>query len=168
MNAPEGCKIRPDVYKTPMGSSIAFVGLGAPLAVGGVVFLTAPIWYSFVGIVPPNPLSALALVVVLGCVGCGVGGFMAISTITTRVDLYPDAIEVRSALPFLNRRLERKDIAAKTTTYLYIKMDVLYPRNKGQKRLSLGMLGTEDDYYREWMAGIPDADQNFLRDRGWR
>lgn len=142
-----------------------FVGVGAVLAFIGVFFITAPVWCYFAGIVLRGPLSAFAFTTVLGCLGLLLGSFMVVSTLTGRIDLYADAIEVHSVLPFGNRRLERKDIAAKLTTFIYVPTYVLYPRRKDQKKLTIGLMGTEDDYYRQWMAGIPDADREFSKSR---
>ncbi len=90
---------------------------------------------------------------------------MIISSITGHVDLYPDAIVVGSALPFWNRRLERKDIGAKMTIFIYVRTYILYPRTRNQKPLRIGMMGSEDDYYRQWVESIPEADKEFLRKR---
>jgi hypothetical protein len=90
---------------------------------------------------------------------------MIITSLRGRVVLYPDAIEIRSGLPFWNRRLERKDIAVKVTRWAYVPIHILVPRDKAQKKLTVGMMGSEDDYYREWVAGIPDAEGGSLRSR---
>jgi hypothetical protein len=90
---------------------------------------------------------------------------MIVSTRTGHIDLYPDEIVVGSALPFGNRRLERKEIAAKMVIPYYGKMYVLYPVRKSQKKLTVGIMGNEDEYFRQWMDSIPDADQKFLRGR---
>jgi len=155
----------PHVYRRSRGGRVFFVGVGAVLAFIGVFFITAPVWCYFADIVPRGPLSAFAFTTVLGCLGLSLGSVMVISTLTGQIDLYADAIEVRSALPFGNRRLERKDIAAKLTMFIYVPTYVLYPRRKDQKKLTVSVMGTEDDYYREWMAGIPDADREFFRSR---
>ncbi len=46
-----------------------------------------------------------------------------------------------------------------------VKAYVLYPRTREQKELRVGMLSSEDEYFREWMHGIPDVDKEFLRNR---
>jgi hypothetical protein len=156
----------PHIYRTPRAAKLLFVCFGSFLVAGGVFFFAAPIWASLGGITPRGgAVEAFALTTVVGCCGFGAGALMIISSITGHVDLYPDAIVVGSALPFWNRRLERKNIGAKMTMFIYVRTYVLYPRTRTQKPLRIGMMGSEDDYYRNWMESIPEADKEFFRKR---
>jgi hypothetical protein len=137
---------------------VVFVCFGCFFVADGLILFTLPIWLS-------AGAWGIALTSVLGTLGCGLGALMIISARTGRIDLYPDAIVVSSALSFSDRRMERKDIAAKMVTFIYTKTYVLYPISKDQRKLTVGTIGNEDDYLREWMASIPDADKKFLRDR---
>ncbi|HUK58715.1 MAG TPA: hypothetical protein VLV50_05740 [Stellaceae bacterium] len=159
-------ELQPHVYRTPSAAKIFFVCFGSLLVAGGLFFFAAPIWTSLAGITPRGgAVEAFALTTVLGCCGFGTGALMIISSITGHVYLYPDAIVVGSALPFWNRRLERKDIGAKMTMFIYVRTYVLYPRTRNQKPLRVGVMGSEDDFYRQWMESIPEADKDFLRRR---
>ena len=158
--------MEPHVYKTPFAARVVFISVGSLLFAVGLVFLTASIWTLFAGIViQGSKFWALALISALGCGGIVVGAIMVVASITGHVDLYPDAIVVGSALPFGNRRLERQDIGAKMVTFIYVTTYVLYPRAKNQKPLRIGLQGSEDDYFRQWMNSIPDADGEYLRKR---
>ena len=156
---------KPHVYRTPRAARIFFVGFGSLFVVVGLFFFAAPIWSSLAGITLRDPIGAFTLTTVAGCCGFGIGALMIISSATGHVDLYPDAIVVGSALLFWNRRLERKDIGAKMTMFIYVRTYILYPRTRDQKPLRIGMMGSEDDYYRQWMESIPEADKEFFRKR---
>ena len=156
--------MHPQVYKIPSAARIYFVCFGSFFIAAGLFFFAAPIWSSLPGFTPRSGW-AFALSSVLGCCGVGGGALIIISSITGHVDLYPDAIVVGSALPFGNRRLERKDIGAKMTVFIYVPSYILYPRMKNQKPLRIGTMGSEDDYFRQWMDNIPNADREFFRRR---
>ena len=82
-----------------------------------------------------------------------------------RVTLHADAIEVRNVFRAGSRRLERKNIEAK---YLYTgdyRRYVLYPRNDRQRSIAFDVVFREDAFFREWMAAIPDASDEFLARR---
>ncbi len=51
------------------------------------------------------------------------------------------------------------------TIFIYVRTYILYPRTRNQKPLRIGMMGSEDDYYRQWVESIPEADKEFLRKR---
>jgi hypothetical protein len=157
----------PHVYKTPLAAKILFISFGSIFLAIGVFFLGAPIWCSFAEIIPRDPVVVFALTTVLACCGIGVGVAMVVASIKRHIDLYPEAIVVDSGLPFGYRRLERKDIAAKMITFVYVPIYVLYPKMKGQRALRVGTTGSKDDYFRQWMDGIPNADKDFLRKRFW-
>jgi hypothetical protein len=161
--------LEPHIYKTPFAGRIVFISVGSLLIACGLFFVATPIWASLAWIfIQGSKFWAFAFTSVLGCCGVGLGAALIIASITGHVDLYPDAIVVGSALPFGNRRLERKEIGAKMITFIYVTIYVLYPRARDQKPLRIGMQGSEDDYFREWMDSIPNADAEFLRRRFWR
>lgn len=142
-----------------------WVCFGSLMLVVGFLVLCAPLWSAFFGFTPHDVAAAYALSAVIACGYLGGGAVMIISTIKGHLDLYPDAIETISGLPFWNRRLERKDIGAKMTTSIYVRTYILYPRTRKQRPLTIGMMGSEDEYYRQWMESIPEADKDFFRKR---
>ena len=93
--------------------------------------------------------------------GVATGGFMAIAALTGHVDLYPDAIAVGYAIG--GRRLERADIVGKQKLMIYVTTFILYPRDKKQKPLKIGLSGSEDKYFFDSMNSIPDMDQASLK-----
>jgi len=62
----------------------------------------------------------------------------------------------------------RSDIAAKKNVSILMLMlmraYVLYPKERNTRKLTI-WVPKEDDYFRNWIAGIPDADRQFFRKR---
>jgi hypothetical protein len=101
--------------------------------------------------------------ILLGLGSWVLGTWFIVATMTSKIVLYPDAIEVASA--FGRRRLECKEIRAKLKTIIYVPAFILYPNEIRAKPMMVAYPGKMDDYFFSWMADIPDADPEFLRSR---
>lgn len=93
---------------------------------------------------------------------------MAAGIISNRLELSEDHIEIYGEINgrrLLARRLERRDIAAKMFVPGAGSGYVLYPWRREQKKLPVSSIFASDDYLRRWIAAIPNADREFLRNR---
>jgi hypothetical protein len=94
-----------------------------------------------------------------------IGSFIAMGMATNRVVLYPDAIEVGCIFPFATRRMEKSAIAAKVPMFNKIPTYVLIPIDKKKTNLTVGIVFTEDEYFRDWMRTIPTVSAAHLNGR---
>src|SRR3990172_8106945 len=96
----------PRTYRVSTRNLILYLFLGALVLAGGV----AGIWYFATGHETKTAQEAMALTAVsLGF--AALGGFLILHMLTTKVILYPDAIELRDFMRV--RRLRREDIAGR-------------------------------------------------------
>ena len=79
-----------------------------------------------------------------------------------------EAVEIRCAIPLppslwsrTTGRMLRSDIAAKRKFINFMPTYVLYPKGRNQKKLAI-WVPKEDDYFRNWIAGIPDMERRFF------
>jgi hypothetical protein len=79
-----------------------------------------------------------------------------------------EAVEIRCAIPLLpalwirqTGRMLRSDIAAKRNVSIFWPNYVLYPKDRHQKKLAI-WVPKEDDYFRDWIAGIPDMERRLF------
>ena len=87
----------------------------------------------------------------------GMAALLLDMALSYEVVLSADEVVVRSKLGVWNRRLARKEIAAKVVwSLLGRKNYILYPASR--RLLGIALLGNEDDYFRKWMASIPQSD----------
>jgi hypothetical protein len=106
----------------------------------------------------------------LGSLYIAFGAVMAIAMTTLKAVYGPEGVEVRCAIPFpgWNGLMLRDDIAAKANISINVLMlmptYVLYPKEWNKKKLTI-WVPKEDDYFRNWIAGIPNADRQFIRNR---
>jgi hypothetical protein len=82
-----------------------------------------------------------------------------------------EAVEIRCAIPLppslwsrTTGRMLRSDIAAKRKFINFMPTYVLYPKGRNQKKLAI-WVPKEDDYFRNWIAGIPDLERRFFWSR---
>jgi hypothetical protein len=96
--------------------------------------------------------------------------WLVIVTMTSKAIYDPEAVEIRCAiaLPSLvglwirqTGRMLRSDIAAKRKFINFMPTYVLYPKGRNQKKLAI-WVPKEDDYFRDWIAGIPDMERRFF------
>lgn len=96
------------------------------------------------------------------------GAFIAITTTTYEAVYDLAGVEIRCAIPFrgMHARWLRSDTAAKKNVSILALMPayVLYPRDRNAKKFLI-WVPKEDDYFRNWIAGIPDADRQYFRKR---
>jgi hypothetical protein len=129
------------------------------------------IYWSIFADIRPYPSWAFFWI---GLFGIALVVFLAIVTTTLKAIYDSDAVEIRCAIslpPTLQGRtigrMLRSDIAAKKKLgipSIFMPTYVLYPKAQDAKKLAI-WVPKEDDYFRSWIAGIPDADKQFFRDR---
>jgi hypothetical protein len=120
----------------------------------------------------PGWHTAPWFVLTVGLLGVALALFCtAVTTIKAIYD--SDAVEIRGVIPFpwwMGRsrtgRMLRSDIGAKKRIGFFFLPPtyVLYPRARNKWTLTI-WIPKEDDYFRNWIAGIPDADRQFFRNR---
>jgi len=150
-----------------LGWRVASIGLAILLGCNGLVL----IYWSIFADIKPYPSWAFFWT---GLFGIALVAFMAIVTTTLKAIYDSDAVEIRCAISLppslLGRtigRMLRSDIAAKKKLgipSIFVPTYVLYPKARNKKNLMI-WVPKEDDYFRSWIAGIPDADKQFFRNR---
>jgi hypothetical protein len=104
----------------------------------------------------------------LGSLYIASGALIAIAMATHKVVYGPDGVEIRCAIPFPRWTgwMLRSDIAAKRNVSIFWLKPAyeLYPKERNQRQLTI-WVPKRDDYFRNWIAGIPDADREFFRNR---
>lgn len=99
--------------------------------------------------------------------------YLVITTMTSKAIYDSEAVEIRCAitLPSLvglwvrqTGRMLRSEIAAKRKFINFMPTYVLYPKDRSQKKLAI-WVPKEDDYFRNWISGIPDMESWFFWNR---
>jgi hypothetical protein len=97
-------------------------------------------------------------------VGDMIGGIYLIAyVIKNKIVLYLGAIE--SVGIFKTCRIERADIGAKRVLPLPATTYVLYPVKREMRKMFVEVTFPLDDFFRQWMSGIPDVNRDFLHNR---
>jgi hypothetical protein len=151
--------MEPHIYKPGVSELTLCVGFGSLMVIGGVLGVVA-------FFIPPagiHPENATWLWFLICFAAVGMGTLITVGATTYRVVLFADAIEVRGI--FNRSRLERREIGAKMLIPFGTPFYVLYPWQKKQKRLRVGIPFHPDATFSDWMASIPNADKVFLRAR---
>ena len=125
-------------------------------------------WSIFAGLKP----SASWVVFWVGILGIVFFTAVAIATTTHKAIYDSEAVEIRCAIPLprlwlrfrQTGRMLRSEIAAKRKFINFMPTYVLYPKSRNQKKLAI-WVPKEDDYFRSWIAGIPDVERRFFWNR---
>jgi hypothetical protein len=152
-----------------LGWRVAAIGLAALMGCCGLLLIY---WSIFVDTRPfPVPSWMLFLT---GLFGIAEIAYLAILTTTFKASYDSDAVEIRCAVPFppswwgrTTGRMLRSDVAAKKKFgigSIFMPTYVLYPKARNEKNLVI-WARKEDEYFRNWIAGIPDANKQFFRNR---
>jgi hypothetical protein len=105
--------------------------------------------------------------------GFALSAYVVITTTTSKAIYDSEAVEIRCAitLPSLSQlwisqtgRMLRSEIAAKRKVINFMPTYLLYPKDRNQKKLAI-WIPKEDDYFRNWIAGIPDVERRFFWNR---
>jgi hypothetical protein len=145
--------MEPRVYRTGGGWRVFGIGFGAVMITIGV-FLFATALFQHSSNFIAYPMGALAIYM---------GFCLAANAMAGRVVFYPDAIEVSNF--FKSRRLNRDEIGAKTFWNASCPIYLLYPLSRDLKTLKVEAAFRQDATFKDWMAGIPDANKDFFRQR---
>jgi hypothetical protein len=82
----------------------------------------------------------------------------------------PEAVEIRCAIPLpevwfkRTGRMLRSDIAAKRKQLNFMPSHLLHPKDQTKKKLGI-WVPKEDEYFRNWIAGIPDVERRLFWNR---
>jgi hypothetical protein len=89
---------------------------------------------------------------------------LVVMMMTSKAIYDSEAVEIRCAIPLpalwfrSTGRMLRSEIAAKRNFSIVMPTYVLYPRDRTKKKLGI-WVPKEDDYFRAWIAGIPDVER---------
>jgi hypothetical protein len=104
----------------------------------------------------------------LGSLYIAIGALIAIAIETHEAAYGSEGVEIRCAIPLPKWTgwMLRSDIAAKWNASIFALQPtyVLFPKEPNKKQLTI-WVPRRDDYFRNWIAGIPDADRQFVRNR---
>jgi hypothetical protein len=131
---------------------VVWSSLGGLLAIGGLL----GVWYFATGHEAPS--SGAAILMSLICFSFALlGGYLAVSMLIFKVILSADAVEVQSLGS--RQTLRRDEIAGRRLLPTqYISTLEFVPREKGKKKLKIGMTMRRDAAFDAWLASIPDLD----------
>ncbi len=145
----------PRAYPASVGKRLLWISLGALLSIGGL----CGVWYFGTGHETRGIRDALIMISV-SLLFVLAGGYLILLMIRSLVILEPDAITVRTIVS--TRKLLRDEIEGRRLLPGYISTLELIPRDKGKKKLSIGMLMRTDALFHAWFSGIPDLDAQEL------
>lgn len=143
------------IYRTSLRWRVATCVVTVPVIAGALFFLvaiTVPLSGFEFFIRPPR----WAYYLFGYAIGLGAIGLFAAATVSMlryRVVLSSDAIEVSGA--FRRRSLRKSDILAKELMFFGCTTYVLYPHDKKQSPLQVGVVFPTDERFRDWMSDIP-------------
>jgi len=106
----------------------------------------------------------------MGLLAIAFAAGVVIMTMTHKAIYDSEAVEIRCAIPLpalgirQTGRMLRSDIAAKRNFSILWPTYVLYPKERTKKKLAI-WVPKEDDYFRNWIAGIPDLERRFFWNR---
>jgi hypothetical protein len=145
------------IYRQSLGWRVAAVAIATVTGCGGL-------WLMHWSFYLDSKLAAGWALSTVGSLGIAEGAFVAIAMTTSKAIYYPDAVEIRCAIPFPRStgRMLRSDIAAKKNRSILMPTYLLYPKERSERKLFI-WVPKENDYFRNWIAGIPDADRQFFR-----
>jgi len=128
-----------------VGGLFVFVAIAVPLP-GFDFVIRPPLWASYLFLF----VICLAAIVM--------GAASATGMLMYKVVLRTDAIEVSGA--FRRRSLKKNDISAKDIYSIGCPTYVLYPRDKKQRLLQVGVVFAEDERFRDWRPIFQSASHN--------
>jgi hypothetical protein len=142
----------PRTYTVSRGNRLIWISLGALLGIGGFF----GVWYFATGHEAPS--SGAAILMSLICLSFALlGSYLAVSMVMFKVILRADAIEVQNVGS--KRTLLREEIVGRRLLPTqYISTLELTPRDKGNKKLKIGMTMRTDAAFDAWLASITDLD----------
>lgn len=140
----------PRTYPASVGRRLLWISLGALVSIGGL----CGVWYFGTGHEARGIRDAI-IMISASLLFVLLGGYMILLMLRSLVILAPDAIAVRTILS--TRKLLRDEIEGRRLLRTpYIATLELIPRDKGKKKLRIGMLMRTDALFQAWFSGIPN------------
>jgi hypothetical protein len=151
-----------------LGWRVLTLVLAALLACGGLVLMY---WSIFTNLKLVTRIPAW-LIFTEGLLAIPFAACLVIMMMTHKAIYDSEAVEIRCAIPLprlwfrfrQTGRMLRSDIAAKRNLSIFWPAYVLYPKERNKGKLAI-WIPKEDDYFRNWIAGIPDVDRQFFWNR---
>lgn len=145
---------RPHIYPIRSGWRAFIAGTGAVFVIFGLVFG----WYLSTHS-PAAGMVAVVLIIVFGLGMSVFGGYAIVSTLTSQLLLYDDAIEIRDF--FRQRRLLFSEIAGRRVQSggNGPPVTVLVPQDPRRKKIKFSRVFRTDAVFDTWLRGLPDLDQ---------
>jgi hypothetical protein len=149
-----------------LGWRVLTLVLAALIACGGLVLMY---WSIFTNLKLVTRIPAW-LIFTEGLLAIPFAAGLVIMMMTSKAIYDSEAVEIRCAIPLpglwfrQTGRMLRSDIAAKRNFSIVMPTYVLYPKERTKKKLGI-WVPKEDDYFRNWIAGIPDVERRFFWNR---
>ena len=152
------------IYRLSLGWRAAAMVFATLAGCGGLWLMHWSFYADYIN----SKLAAGWALFTVGSLGIAEGAFVAIAIMTYKAVYDLAGVEIRCAIPFrgLHTRWLRSDTAAKKNASILMLMPayVLYPKERNARKFLI-WVPKEDDYFRNWIAAIPDADRQFFRNR---
>jgi hypothetical protein len=145
------------IYRPGTGWRVLALVLAALLACDGLMLLY---WSTFANLTLVR-IPAWAIFTA-GLLAISSAASLAIMMMTSKAIHDAAAVEIRCAIPLpglwfgRTGRTLRSDIAVKSNFSVRWPTYVLYPKGRTAKKLAI-WVPKQDDYFRNWIAGIPDV-----------
>jgi hypothetical protein len=151
-----------------LGWRVLTLVLAALIACGGLVLMY---WSIFTNLKLVTRIPAW-LIFTEGLLAIPFAAGLVILIMTNKAIYDSEAVEIRCAIPLprlwlrfrQTGRMLRSEIAAKRKFINFMPTYVLYPKDRNQKKLAI-WVPKEDDYFRNWIAEIPDLERRFFWSR---
>jgi hypothetical protein len=145
-----------------LGWRFANLAIAALMACDGLAFVYLSFFTNARRLIP----IPVWVIVTLCLLSIAMVAFLVTMTLSFKAIYDSEAVEIRCAIPLprlwlrfrQTGRMLRSEIAAKNKFINFMPTYVLYPKDRNQKKLAI-WVPKEDDYFRDWIAGIPDADR---------
>ena len=150
-----------------MGWRVAYLAFAALVACDGLLVVYLSVFTDARRVIP----IPVWVIVTLCLLAIAMVAYLVIMTVSLKAIYDSEAVEIRCAVPLppslwfrATGRMLRSEIAAKRKFINYMPTYVLYPKDRNQEKLAI-WVPKEDDYFRNWIAGIPDIGRRFFWSR---
>jgi hypothetical protein len=151
-----------------LGSRVANLAIAALMACDGLLLVYLSVFTDARRVIP----IPVWVIVTLCLLAIAMVAYLVIMTVSLKAIYDSEAVEIRCAIPLprlwlrfrQTGRMLRSDIAAKRNLSIFWPSYVLYPKERNKGKLAI-WVPKEDEYFRNWIAGIPDVDRQFFWNR---
>jgi hypothetical protein len=150
-----------------LGWRVANLAFAALMACDGLLIVYLSVFTDAKRVIP----IPVWVIVTFCLLAVAMVAYLVTMTLSFKAIYDSEAVEIRCAIPLppslwsrTTGRILRSEIAAKRKFINFMPTYVLYPKDRNEKKLAI-WAPKEDDYFRTWIAGIPDVERRFFWNR---